>query len=269
MVTNAPHPLTPSPRKRGEGVRGWGAFTAILLTLSLAGCHRPLETHVEHSLTDLLPRYLGKADSYTARVEGRPDALYRGHLRRVHIEGVNVALLPDLTVEKLTVDVREVSVNRGTNALESVGETRFVTRVGEAALNRYVTRRRPDIHALRLSLGADGKATVTATPALWGVPAVPVSLRGTVAVAEDGSHLLFAPDRASVNVAGVGVGTGLPGFVAEHIASRLNPVADFGAMRLPLRAESVRIERGAATIAGIVPPGVLQKAVAEAQAAPR
>ncbi|MBC8143616.1 MAG: hypothetical protein H7Y38_19470 [Armatimonadetes bacterium] len=84
-----------------------------------------------------------------------------------------------------------------------------------------------------------------------------------------GATLTFAPDRASVNT-GIGtVGTGLPAFVAEHIASRLNPVADFSAAPLPLRVEGVRIERGAVTIAGSVPPGALQKAIADAQSGSR
>lgn len=240
--------------------------TACLLAAFLvAGCHRPVETRVEHAITDLLPRYLGNAESWGARVEGRPDALYRGHIRAVRIVGKNVALLPDLTVERLNIDVRDVSVNRGTNALESVGETRFVARITEAALNRYVAGRRSGGRDLRIALGADNKATVTATPALLGVPTVPVSLRGTVAVTERNTALFFTPDRASVDT-GIGtVGTGLPNIVAEHIASRLNPVADFAAAPIALRVETVRIERGAATIDGSVPPGALHQAVAAAQ----
>ncbi|MBC8141400.1 MAG: DUF2993 domain-containing protein [Armatimonadetes bacterium] len=233
--------------------------------LIVAGCHRPVETRVEHAITDLLPRYLGQAKSYTARVEGRPDALYRGHLRAVHIVGEKVALLPDLTVEQLNVDIKDVSVNRGTNALDSVGETRFTARITEDALKRYIPRRRLHIKDLQVALGADGRVTVTATPALLGFSTVPVSLRGTVTPTENGASVLFTPDRASLNT-GIGtVGTGLPSIVADHIASRLNPVADFSTAPLPIRAESVQIERGAVTIAGTIPPGALQQAVADAQ----
>lgn len=235
--------------------------------LVLTGCHRPVETRIEHAVTDLLPRYLGQAQSYTARVEGRPDAIYRGHLRAVHVVGVKVALLSDLTVERLTVDIKDVSV-RGTNALESVGETRFVACITETALNHYISSRRSG-KDLRITLGADGKATVTTTPALLGFPTVPVFLRGTVAPSESGASVVFTPDRASI-ATGIGaIGTGLPGFVADHIASRLNPVADFSAAPLPLLADSVRIERGAVTIAGSVPPGALQKAITDAQSGNR
>lgn len=249
-------------RGRGGGVSARGVLLATLLFLT--GCHRPVETRAEHAITDLLPRYLGPAQKYTARVSGRPDAIFRGRLRSVHIEGTNVQMLPNLVVSRLVVDVKDVSVDRGSGALQNVGETRFSARLSEAAINGYVTRRRPELRDLSISLGADGKATVTARPEILGISTIPVSLRGIVRLQGDGSHLDFQPDKASLDV-GIGkIGTPLPEFVADQIASRLNPVADLSEAPFPIVAESVIVEQGAATISGYVPSGELQKAIAGA-----
>ncbi|MBC8137998.1 MAG: DUF2993 domain-containing protein [Fibrella sp.] len=236
---------------------------ALPLLIFLTGCNRPVETRAEHAITDVLPRYLGPAEKYTARVSGRPDAIYRGRLRSVHIEGTNVQMLPNLLVSRLVMDVKDVSVDRGNNTLQNVGETRFSARLTEAAINGYVRRRETAPPDLAISLGADGKATVTTRPELLGFSTIPVSLRGTVRLQGDGKHLEFQPDKASVDV---GIGTitsALPGFVADHIASQVNPVADLSTAPFPIIAESVTVEQGAATIMGYVPPGELQKILAE------
>ena len=182
----------------------------------------------------------------------------------MHIEGTNVQMLPNLLVNRLIVDVKDVSVNRGDKTLQNVGETRFSARLTEAAINDYASRRPNALPDMAISLGADGKATVTARPELFGFPTIPISLRGTVRPQGDGKQLDFQPDKASVDV-GIGtVGTALPGFVADNIAAQLNPVIDLSAAPFPIVAESVLVEQGAATIIGSVPPGELQKIIAGA-----
>ena len=243
-------------------------LAGLAALLLVAGCHRPLETRAEHAITDLLPRYLGKADSYTARVGGRPDALLRGHVRTVHIEGINVALVPNLFVERLDVDIKDVSVDPETLRLQNVGETRFTARLTESVINAYVSRRPSTLKKAYVTLGADGKVTVTATPEVLGFTTLPVSLRGTAHVADGGTRLDFLPDKASVSVGDRTASAGFPAFVADHIASRLNPVADWRAAPLSVVAETVTVERGAVSITGYIPPGALQKAIADAAQRP-
>jgi hypothetical protein len=236
--------------------------TPLLLS---AGCGRVVQHKAEEAIVELLPRYLGRADTYTVTVSGRPDAIYRGRLRTVHIEGKNVALTPELTINRLTVDIKDVSVDRGSQTLQNVGETRFSARLTEAAINRYALGRGTALRDLSISLGGDGRTTVTARPELLGYPTIPVSLQGQVSLRGDGARLDFSPDRASVDTGILGsISVGIPGFVREHIASRVNPIADLSAAPLPIHADSVTVEYGAATITGTVPPGALQKAVAEA-----
>ncbi len=238
--------------------------TALLLGLTLSGCHRPVETRIEKVIADRLPRYLGEADSYDVHVAGRADAIYRGRLRSVHIEGVNVRLVPDLVVSRLVIDVKDVSVDKGSGTLQNIGETRFSARLTEGAITHYVASRPNAPRDFALSLGGDGKATVTTRPELLGFPTLPVSLRGTVRLQSDGTHLDFAPDKALLDT-GIGtVGTRLPGFVADHIAAKVNPVADLSRARFPVVADSVTIENGAATVTGRVPAGELQRLIAGA-----
>ena len=235
-----------------------GVFAALCGCVLLAGCHRPVERTLERTLTDALPRYIGDADKWTARVGGRPDALYRGRLRTVHIEGANVRLLPNLPIHRLVLDVDDVSVNRKTNTLEHIGAARFSARFTEAALQKYIVSRRADLRDFALTLNADGTATVTVRPEVAGFATVPVSLRGAVRLNEAGTQLLFSPSDAAVDV-GVGtIGSGLPAFVAAPIAERVNPVADLSAAPVSLVAETVRIERGTATVTGRVSADALR-----------
>ncbi|MBC7809013.1 MAG: DUF2993 domain-containing protein [Akkermansiaceae bacterium] len=236
----------------------------MISVILLTGCGRSIETRAEHAITDLLPRYLGPAEKYTARVSGRPDAIYRGRLRSVHIEATNVQMLPNLIINRLTMDVKDVSVDRASNTLRNVGETRFSARLTESVINTYVQRRPTTLRDVSISLNADGKAIITARPEVLGFSTIPVSLRGTVRLQSDGKILNFQPESASLNV-GVGqVRANLPGFIADNIASQLNPVADLSAAPFPIVAESVIVEQGTATITGYVPPGELQKIIAGA-----
>lgn len=240
------------------------ALAPTLALLLLTGCGRAVEKRAESAITDVLPQYLGPAEKYTARVSGRPDAIYRGRLRSVHIEGADVQMLPQLIVSRLTVDIKDVSVDRKSNTVQSVGDARFSARLTESAINSYLTRRTGALRDISLSLGADGKATVTARPELLGFTTIPVSLRGTVHLQRDGTQLHFQPENASLNV-GVGqVGASLPAAIADHIASRLNPVADLSAAPFRIAAESVTVDKGAATITGSIPPGEIQKILAAA-----
>lgn len=242
--------------------RGRGGILLLPLLL-LTGCGRVVENKAEQAINELLPRYLGPADKYTTHVSGRADAMMRGRLRGVHIEGTNVRLLPDMTVSKLIVDMTDVSVNRGAGTVEKIGTTRFSARLTEGTVNRYATAHHPALHELNISLDGDGKVTVTTRPELLGYPTIPVSLRGVVRMQSDGMHLNFYPDAVQANV-GIIVGTNLPGFVADHIASQLNPVTDLSVTTLPIVTETVTVERGAATLIGHIPGDALRDAITAA-----
>mgnify|MGYP000940575846 CR=1 FL=1 len=225
---------------------------------SLAGCGRAVENKAEKAINEMLPQYLGPAKRWSSRVSGKTGAMLRGRLGKVRIEGEDVTLAPGLVVEKLTVDLEDVSVDRGAGQLQDVGKTVFTARLSEAMLNRYVRMYRPTLRDLNITTAADGRLTVRARPELFGYPTLPVEVRGTLRPGGGGAWLDFDPDRAKLSVVPI------PVFVAEHIADRLNPAVDLSDLALPIVVEGVQVEQGALTLSGRVPSDALLNAAREA-----
>ncbi|HVK03129.1 MAG TPA: DUF2993 domain-containing protein [Armatimonadaceae bacterium] len=239
------------------------ALLATAALGTLGGCGRVVEGRAEQAVNAILPQYLGPADRWSSRVGGRPDAMLRGRLRSVHVEGDNVRLAPGLVVGKLTLDLRDVSVDRKAGTLEDVGATRFSALLGERALNDYVRRQRTDVRDLRVSLGKDARLTVRARPELLGYPTLPVEVRGTLKPRgiAGGTTLDFVPDRARLSILPI------PLFVAEHVAARLNPVVDLSGLPVPILVERADVTEGTLTLTGSVPSDAILDAADAAIAA--
>lgn len=226
----------------------------LFLLLFLAGCGRSVERIAERKVSELLPGVIGPADKYASRVRGSASALRAGRLRSVHIEGVNVRLTDDLTVDLLTLDLGDVHVDTRAGVLERVGSAVFRARLGEANLNRYARARRPGIAGLRLSL-RNGNVVAQARPELFGVPIVPIEVAGSVVPRPGGRELDFVPGGARVSVLSV------PAPVLRFIAENLNPVVDLSTVRVPIRVETATVEGDVALVlAGSVAPGDLVQA---------
>lgn len=247
---------------------------AVFLALAAAailpgcgsGCTRAVHNKAETAINARLPRFLGPADRYETKIDGRTDALLRGHVRAVHINGLNVRLTPTLLVNRLQLDLSDISADTGGGRIEKIGEARFFARLTESAVLHYALSRPHPLKGLDVSFEGDGNALVTARPEIAGHPTLPVTLRGVIRLEADGRRLDFFPDAANVNVWGKKRKVPLPRFVSAYITSHVNPVADLRDAPLPIRAQSVSVERGAVTLTGIVPPDALKAALAGTEA---
>lgn len=234
------------------------ALFFCLLMLLPAGC-REVERVAERKVNDILPGYVGPADKYSTRVRGNPDALRRGRMRSVHVDGVNVRLTEDLTADALRLDLENVDVDTGTKRLRSVERVTFLAMLGEASLNRYIKARRPEIRDLRVELGA-ADATVHATPEILGVALTPIAVKGTVTPRDGGSLLDFTPGSGRVAVVPV------PAALLAYLAQNLNPVVDLSTLRIPIRVEKSEIKDRAVYLTGTIDPADLIRASATASA---
>jgi hypothetical protein len=186
--------------------RASSATAAALLLAALAavallagGCGRPAQRIAKSGSTHCCPRILWPADHYSTRVRDSTSGLLRGRLRSIHVDGVNVRMSDDLTVDRLALDVRDASVNTRTQRLNRIGSVTFAATIGEANLNRYVRALRPDIENLSVRLRA-GEAILQAKPDVADLFGLPVSLRGTLRprAGGDGTQLDFVPGGARV-----------------------------------------------------------------------
>lgn len=227
----------------------------ICLSLTGGGCARRVERIAEQRIDTLLPQFLGPADRWSSRVRDNPAALLRGRLRRVRVDGENVRVSDDLTLDHLTLDVADLHVDTREKRVTSVGAIGFSARLSETSLNRYLRARRPDIPGLSVRLRAN-EATIRARPELAGLLGIPLSVRGTLSLRPNGNGTLldFVPGGANVSLVPI------PGMVLRFVAERVNPLVDLAALRAPIRVERVGIEEGQVTLTGSVDGEALLRA---------
>jgi hypothetical protein len=228
---------TPRNRRRCRAL-----LPALLLPLTLAlvgagGCSRPAERVAEKRINALLPQYLGPADRYSTRVRETTSGLLRGRLRRIHVDGVNVRMSDELTVDHLALDISDVSVDAKAQRIQSVGAIRVAATLGEANLNRYLRARRPDIAGLQVRLGA-GEATVRATPEVADLFGVPLQVRGSLQPRPGGVLLDFVPGSARVSIVPV------PGPVLRFVSERVNPCSGPAKRACPVPGRTDRTAAG-------------------------
>lgn len=223
-------------------------FYGILLLLLALGCARVGEKKAERAIEELLPQYLGPAQSYKAQVKAASlGALMRGRVRTATLVGREVQLLPECTVAELRVDAAEIEVDKGKRSLKSVGEARFIARIEEKQLDRLVRTRRPKLADLRV--GVRGSfVTVRVTPEVFGYPTVPIQVEGSLLPRGGGATMDFEPDKARLLIVPI------PKPVLEFVAERINPVVDFSSLKAPIRVEKAEVKGGSLLLSGYLPP---------------
>ncbi len=249
-------------KKKRVRLAALGAATTALsglawLSLTGGGCARRAERIAEQRIDNLLPQFLGPADKWSSRVRDNPAALLRGRLRRVRVDGENVRVSDELTLDHLTLDVADLRVDTREKRVSSVGAIGFSARLSETSLNRYLRARRPDIPGLSVRL-RPGEATIRARPELAGLLGIPLSVRGTLSPRSNGGGTLldFVPGGANVSIVPI------PGIVLRFVAERVNPLVDLAALRAPIRVEQVAVGEGEVTLTGSVDGEALLRAAA-------
>jgi LmeA-like phospholipid-binding len=221
------------------------ALSAVLI---VAGCARPGEKKAERAVEELLPSYLGPAQSYKTQVKAASlGALMRGRVRTVTIIGRGVQLMPECTVAELRVDASEIEIDKGSQTLKSVGEARFIARIEEKELDRLVRTRRPKLADLRVTLRGT-QVRVRVTPEVLGYPTVPVQVEGSLLSKGGGASLDFEPNAARLLIVPI------PKAVLDFVAERINPVVDFSALKAPIRVETAEVAGGSLILRGFLPP---------------
>ncbi len=208
----------------------------ILLAALLPGCAKETITRkVEKRIEAALPQYIGPAASYDARVDAGLGEMMNGRLRALHIVGTGVQLTPEITVDRLLVDMQGVVFDPNKNALKSVESTRFTAEIRETALQAYLRRTHPKIEGITVSIGRN-ELQASARPGVLGI-SVPVEATGKLALA-NALKLNFEPTRIRA------VGIPAPSMISELLMRFVNPVLDFSRFSYPARLSDVRMEPG-------------------------
>ena len=225
----------------------------LAVVLSAAGCGHPVQETAAHKIADVLPSVLGPAAHYDVQVDGNPFALARGRARAVHIQGQQVQLSPDVTLDTLTADARDVSFDVKTRRLTHVGDTAFTASLGQAKMDRYLAQSKPLLPGLVVTLLPDAvQARVPVSVLKLNTTAV---LSGTFqADAADPRRLDFIASRAQVGEVPLPVG------IVNLAVSLLNPVLDLSDLKVPLTITDARVVNsrlvlsGSARLNGLIQP---------------
>ena len=191
-------------------------------------------------MREALPKLIGPADSYQARVSG--SNIGADHLASVHISGMRVALARVPVLNLVELNLRDVAFDRQQKRLTSVGEAHGQVKLVAGDLAEY----------LRLSGWLD-RATVRFEPpnriVATGIPSVagiPVMSRGESEfqgrLFAQGSQVLLTVDYlrlGSVEATPV---------VCLVLRAALNPLFDISGYPLPTRIDSVQVRDGALLI---------------------
>ncbi len=219
------------------------AITIPTFFVAITGCGSlSPQTVAAHKIADALPTVLGPAQHYDVQVEGDAAALTRGRARRVRVEGQQVQIAPDVTLDRLDFTAQDVSFDTKAKRLSHVGRVDFVGTLGQANLDSYLARsgahpglavmlRQNDLQVdLPISAGpVHTHVVVTGT----AVPTVP-----------GGSAVSFIADRARLSILPV------PVFLVNQALDRINPVVDLSRFKAPVALQSADVAQQTLTLRG-------------------
>ena len=128
---------------------GTAALNATLLVASLvAGCANYVEGRVEGAVLEALPQVLGPADRYEATVRGTNSNA--SHFDRVHAVGIRVQRPRTPMIDRIEVDLQDVSVDRPNKQVTGIGAAQTVVCVKSADLTSFLGQQnwiaQPSIH---------------------------------------------------------------------------------------------------------------------------
>jgi len=221
-------------------------MVAVGAVLGVCGCGSlSPQTVAAHKIADALPGILGPAARYDVRVQGDALALTRGRARNVHVEGRDVQMTPNITVDTLTFDAPDVSFDTKAKRLQKVGRVAFVGTMGQAHLEAYLSHVKMNkmLQGLRVTL-RPGDVQVQ-LPLVAGPIHTTATVYGSPAPnARDAKSIDFIVDKARLGF------LPLPAGLVNRALADLNPIVDLSAVRVPLSVQSTSVEGGKLVLRG-------------------
>lgn len=228
----------------------WMMLGVVVAVLSfLAGCGENAQDYAAREIERRAPQIIGPADSYQATVQGVNDT----QAQQVVLVGRNVRPQPNLTIETLTLTLRDVRYQQNPFRVQSVGSSLFSARITDQAVNTYLRavgrtgRAGSAVRDIQVSFTPSG---VNATANYYaGAVVTPVTTFGTLEPVA--GRVNYLPQRLTV------AGGALPTDILQQIATQVNPVIDFTGLRFTPNIQRTTITQGAVIIDGTASLGNL------------
>lgn len=192
---------------------------------------------VERGLERELPKLLGPADSYDVQIEGL--RARSGEAEHITVVGERVRMDGVPVVERLDLDLRGVTYDRGEKRLERVESARATARITASALAIFLGAQR-NVRDATVALRAPDEATIRVRPEFGGVAlprGVTAEVTGRLEARDGRVHFVVS----EVEAAGFDLGAA----AARRLSDAINPLVDLTEEEVDLRVTAVRVEDGA------------------------
>jgi uncharacterized protein YpmS len=219
----------------------------IALTVLTAGCAQTVDHSVAGGIKNALPNAIGSAKSYSVVVDSDAIQLAQGHLRKVDIIGEDVNLSPQLMIDELDIDARDIKADVRTQKVKSVGNVTFAAAIGQDSIDHYLAAQLSNTSQKQENLKVtinDHDVTATILVKALGIT-VPASVTGTFAVSSDSDkHIQFKANKGSLSVIPV------PQFALKLALDKMNPVIDLSNTTVPVTVDSISVQSGKIVLRG-------------------
>ena len=235
-ISPPPVPSPPPCSRRGKP----GALMLTLLTvLLLTGC-APTESIVERGIQRELPRIVGPAERYEVDVGGIN--LLSGQAQRITAVGTRVQPEGAPLLERVDVELRDVTYNRREKRMERVGHALITAQVTDAALTAFLETHR-HLQEVSVTLEPPDQVAIRARPELSGIE-IPAGLNLSVA-----GRLIRAGQEVNYEISEArAVGIGLGNSVAGALTEAINPLIDLSKVPVVLEVTEMRVQDGAISV---------------------
>ena len=200
----------------------------------LGACASYVESRVESVLLEALPRAIGPADHYDATVQGaNADA---SHFDRVLVVGERVRRPRTPVIDRLNVNLQDVSLDRPNKQVTGIGAAQAGVRIKAGDLTAYLEQQSwiaqptvelqpPDSVLVSGLLRVPGLSLATSGQASFRTRLIP-----------EGPRLLVAVDSLAMG------SREAPTLLRGLVATAINPLFDLSAYAAPAKIDRVGIE---------------------------
>ncbi len=181
-----------------------------------------------------MPRIIGPAERYEVDVSGVN--LVSGQARRITAQGTRVQPEKAPLLERVDVELRDVTYNLREKKIERVGDALITAQVSRTDLTEFLENHR-NLQEVAVTLESPDQVTIRARPELSGME-IPVGLNlsvtGRLAAEDTEVHYTLRDARA--------LGISLGSSVAEALSEAINPLIDLSNMPCVLEVTEMRVE---------------------------
>jgi len=209
---------------------------AVVFASATAGCLDSVaQRKAASEIKQLLPQYLGPADSYEVQVEGSANQIRKGMIENIHVVGINLQPFDLPQLSRIEADIKNIHVDMGNKTIISSDLAEWVGWMSEDVATELLREKVSYIKDVKAELQT-GVVWVSGKVTIKGIgPTARVEARP--AVRKD-REIWMSPTK----VQSYGVGVDVPDWGQKRVDPFINPIFVIPDNRLQIRLKTLKSE---------------------------